>query len=250
MHLYAPLPSVLGPNNDESKDPAEIYRGLMGRFDEGIDWTIETVSRRVPGKEIWVTEFNPRGGQPGRPGAPEPVTPALQMHVAARALFALLRHPQVTVAQYFMLNFDPKNVFSVFVQTGDEYSKLPVAEAFSWFANAANGGVTYRGFVSRNKIPSGGAVPDSFFALEAGLFVSPHGRTLLVQNATEQAATLELSAFGDGPPDRVETMATPNLGASEKLPANPVQVPPAGKLKLAPYSRAYLGHVSCYCLDV
>jgi hypothetical protein len=62
----------------------------------------------------------------GSPRTPEPVTPALQMHVAARALFALLRHPQVTVAQYFMLNFDPKNAFSVFVETGSGYQAVPV----------------------------------------------------------------------------------------------------------------------------
>ncbi len=234
LHLYAPLTSVLGRN--PSTDPLRVYRGLMGRFDEGLDWTIETVSRRVPGKEIWVTEFNPRGGRPGSPGDPEPVTPALQMQVTARALLSLLRHPQVTVAQYFMLNFDPRNVFSVFVKSGDSYQPLPVAQAVSWFFNAANGGATYRGFASGNKIPGGGAVPDAFFAVEAGLFVGPQGRTLLVQNATEQVASLDLAPFGEGPPSHVDTLATPNLGAAEKLPANPVQIPPAGKITLPPFS--------------
>ena len=229
VHVYARV----GLLTSHSSDPSAVFRAAMARYDEGVDRLMNRIVSRLPGKEIWVTEFNPRGGDPGH--QQDLLTPAMQMHAAARACFAFLRHPEVAVVQYFMLNFEGKTNFAVFVRDGDAFRPLPVVEAMSWFNNAANGGVDYRGFVAGAKVPGGGMVRESFDALEGGLFTGPNGRTLLVQNATASAVSIDLAPFGTDTPTRIESLA-PSLTSSDRSPAEVLTIAPAASIALAPYS--------------
>ena len=230
VHAY---PSVnLLTVGSRANDPVAVFRAVMARYDEGIDRLIERIVARLPGKEIWVTEFNARGGEPGHQ---QSVTPAVQMHAAARAYFAFLRHPEVALAQYFMLNFDGSPEFSVFLRSGNGFRPLPVAEAVSWFDRAANGGVAYQGFVSGVKMSGGGLVKESFNAVEGALFTSANGGTLLVQNATASPISVDLSALGGGTPSRIESMS-PSISALERSAAEVVEVRPANLIELPAYS--------------
>jgi hypothetical protein len=209
---------------------------MMARYDSGADNLLTSLANRLPGKEIWITEWNPRAGAATAMDAPDPASPAMQMHAAARLIFTLLRHPEVTLAEYFMLNFDNAKAYTVFVKVDGSYHPIPVAQALAWFDNAANGGATFREYTWGSRIPGGGVLAnESYFPAVAGLFTARNGRTLLIQNATASQLSVNLSAFGPGLPRRIEVMAPP-LEDPEKAAAQIQTAPPASVVQLAPYS--------------
>lgn len=219
VHLYARL----------SGSETHLFEEIMGRFDSGVDRIINSIVRQVPGKEIWVTEWNPRGGDPSALNKADPRTAGMMMHAASRTVFALLRHPEVTISQYFMLNFDTQNAFTVFVKQGDAYRTTPPSEAMSWFNNAANGGATFQEYAWGDKTQEG------FTPVVAGLFAKGNGVTLIVQNAAPKPYRIELKPFYATAPDRVERML-PDLSRGGLYAAEVETVQAGGELLLPPLS--------------
>jgi len=68
VHLYSRLEEVTGDPNANHEPVTEAtaqrnFAALMARHDDGTDRVLADLEARVPGKEIWITEWNPRGGQ-------------------------------------------------------------------------------------------------------------------------------------------------------------------------------------------
>ena len=98
----------------------------MARMDEGTDGVLQDVERRVPGKEIWITEWNPAGAEgAGKPNRAETTTPGMMLQLVTRATLAFLRHPQVTVAQYFSIRFKPDSPKCMFLPRKGGYRPCP-----------------------------------------------------------------------------------------------------------------------------
>jgi hypothetical protein len=84
-------------------------RALMARVDDGTDSVLRELTQRLPGKEIWITEWNPRGAETAVSGnQTKPSTPAMQTHLVTRMTMAILRHPEVTVSLFFLISFLPR----------------------------------------------------------------------------------------------------------------------------------------------
>jgi hypothetical protein len=212
LHLYPfvqELESLPGGNT-----PLGLFHYLMGRCDAGTDRVIDEIAARVPGKNLWITEWNPRGGQP--PGfASDPVTPSMIALLTARMTLAFLRHPQVTRSLYFTVNFDTMPAFQAFVPvSGGRYAPLPVTAILGWFNHAANHGGTFQRVVERggNPIAAGPGTQDRYRAIEGGLFESDAGTTMILENASAAARSYDPTAGGKQPqPNSVEIIATPDL---------------------------------------
>ena len=160
----------------------------------------------------------------------------MMMHASSRTVFALLRHPEVTMSEYFMMNFDTQNAFTVFVKQGAEYLTTPPSEAMSWFNTAANGGVTFREYAWGGKLPAGGIMPNEGYSpVVGGLFIKGPARTLIVQNASGTPYRILLKPFGEALPDRVERMS-PSLDRTGLYAAEVESVQPAGEVALPPLS--------------
>jgi len=219
VHLYAEPVTVLGMRRGSRPDLTDdlrmrLFQGIMGRVDAGTDRVLNDVAARLPGKEIWITEWNPRGGNP-RNLEWEPLTAAMKMQFAVRQTLAILRHPEVKASLYFMLNFSSP-VFAEFIPDGREgFSPTGTAIALQWLDEAANGGATFRRYVEAASIPrpSGGVIPESYREIEAGLFQGPDTVTLIIQNASAQARLYNptQASRGKNPPDRVEVVSIPQL---------------------------------------
>ena len=113
IHLYPRLNDVLGPGAaDEPLTPrlaVRHLRALAARMDDGTDTEVQDIARRLPGKEIWITEWNPGGAKgAGAEHRVETTTPAMMLQLVTRATLAFLRHPQVTMSLFFSLRFKPK----------------------------------------------------------------------------------------------------------------------------------------------
>jgi hypothetical protein len=234
VHLYAREQTVVG--NGGGMDGMRLFAAYMGRFDSGVDHMIQRIAARVPGKEIWCTEWNPRGGDPSALTRSDPRTPAMMMHASTRTIFAFLRHPEVTQSSYFMLDFDLKQAFTVFVKQAGGYQTVPVTEALTWLDQAANGGATFREYAWGQKIPSGGVIPgETYDPVVAGLFEHPQTTTLIIQNATPTAFKTDLQTFQPAMPKRIEVM-TPPMDRQDLYPAEVLSVAPARLLTLPPFS--------------
>lgn len=221
IHLY-PLVDQMErlPGADT---PDGLFRYLMARCDAGVDRTIRDVASRVPGKEIWITEWAPHG--PGSWAKRDRVTPPMFALAVARMMLAFLRHPEVTRELFFTLNFATPPQYSHFVQGADgSYRPMADAQILGWFDHAANHGESFRRVVEQRGDPISPADPmgDSYREIEGGLFSSTNGTTFILQNAGARARTFD--AIGGGPlpkPSSVEVIGGSDLGNTER---SPVQV--------------------------
>jgi hypothetical protein len=237
IHLYPSLePLQRLPGGDTH---AGLFRYLMARADGGVDRTIESVSSRVPGKEIWVTEWGANGaGNWARHGA-EPVTPSMFVQVATRMLLTILRHPAVTHELFFTLNFDPPKQ-SYFVRAGEGgYRPEPAAQILGWFDQAANGGVRFQRVIERGATPVSPGVShdDSYRVVEGAVFASPHETTLILQNAGPAARAFDPTDGGSLPaPKSVEIITTPNLDDAERRAVQVDHAPATGAFAVPAFS--------------
>jgi len=244
IHLYPNHVATLGYDPGAQPEPtdelrARLFRSLMARVDEGTDRALGNLARRVPGKEIWITEWDPRGGSTWN--GYDPVTTAMNMHLMARQTLAILRHREVTASLFFMLNFLPHSHNAVFLPDGKRgFRPTGVAIALRWFDEAANGGATFQRFIEAEGrlVEGGGALKESYRKIEAGVFRSDHGVTLIVQNVSEKPRLYGLrhGSPSSAAPQRVEVLAMPNL--FDSTDATPeVQTPaPAEDILLPAYS--------------
>ena len=245
IHLYPRLNEVLG-RPDANKDPItpqiaeRNLRALLARVDEGTDEALREVAERVPGKEIWVTEWNPMGA----PGAGVedrivPTTPPLLLQLATRMTLAILRHPQVAISQYFSIRFPADDPHCMFLQGHEGYQPVPVAAALGWLNEAANGGATFQRFTEAGapRIPGGGVRKESYAAVEAALFRGPGHATLILQNVSAEARDWQAGRdLKLGKPSRVEQLGMPDL-ADPKIHAAQVEnLPLSTDIPVPPYS--------------
>jgi hypothetical protein len=241
VHLY-PDPSEVvgkplsGPPHTQAA-AARILSAMMARADQGVDRVLSDLEQRVPGKEIWVTEWNPRGPNPD--GSHDATTPPMLMQLTTRMTLAYLRHPAVTAALYFMLNFDPNEPFALYLPDGaGGFQPTPMAVVLQWLNQAANGGASYLAYAERGGVPisGGGAWPEAYSPVEAALFKSAAQATLLLQNASPSPRQWNPGALGLGNPREIATISLPILTDTTR-PAPPVQSLATGPgVVIPPYS--------------
>ncbi|HVO33893.1 MAG TPA: hypothetical protein VMU17_08250, partial [Elusimicrobiota bacterium] len=181
VHIYPRLRDATGDPQagttlTTADDALPRLRAMMARVDEGTDAILREIERRLPGKEIWITEWNARGANPMiQRGNIEPASPAMRMLWTARMMFVYLRHPAVTEALFFQLGFRPELPDPLFIATaGGGYQRTPTAVVLAWFGEAANAGGTYQRVIEEAAAPEagGGVRSESYRAIEGGLFHS------------------------------------------------------------------------------
>ena len=244
IHPYPRMDTIMGERGAAQGwgQPAEsmkLFRALLAHCDQGTDHVIEDVSQRLPGKEIWVTEWNTRGSDYQTKEEP---TPAMHIQLVTRMTFALLRHREVTMSLFFTLNFlrhgPAGGVFQSDGQGG--YRPMPQVLALRWFNEAANGGATFQRFLEAKsqRIPGGGALGESYFEVEAGLFRKPKSLTFIIQNCSAENRVFRLpKAISEKTPSQVETIATPDLtAASMEITPKSQSVAAGGEVRIPAYS--------------
>lgn len=241
VHLYPDPNQVVGqplagPPSSQAA-AARIFAAMMARCDQGVDRVLTDLEQRLPGKEIWVTEWNPRGPNPD--GSHDALTPPMLMQLTTRMTLAYLRHPAVTASLYFMLNFDPNVPFALYLPDGaGGFQPTPMAVVLRWLDQAANGGASYVAYSERgaHPIPGGGPWPESYSAVAAALFQSASQTTLLLQNASPAARRWSPGSLGLGSPREIETLSLPVLTDTTRA-APPVEsLAPGQSVVLPPYS--------------
>ncbi|HYA85968.1 MAG TPA: hypothetical protein VEI57_02745 [Nitrospirota bacterium] len=245
LHLYPRLRDVMsdpqaGVTPPTSENAMARLKAMMARVDEGVERILQDIERRLPGKEIWITEWNARGANPAtqRRDVAEPMSPAMEMLTTTRMALVYLRHPSVTASLYFMLSFRPRDPHAMFVPDGHgSYAPFPTAVALRWLNEAANSGGSFQRMIKKGElpIPGGGVREESYLPVEGGLFVSQGRTTLLVENASSATFIFEPSTLiPKRQPSRVETLVAADLVNLElqaamietQEPTEPVVTPP------------------------
>jgi hypothetical protein len=237
IHLYPvlePLQALPGGGSHEG-----LFRYLMARCDGGVDRTIGSVTARVPGKEIWITEWSAHGaGSWARTGA-DPVTTAMFTQAATRMLLSILRHPEVTRELFFTLNFDAQG-HSYFIRGADgSYHPEPAAQILGWIGRAANSGARFQRVVEQGAAPvsPGVSFGDTYREVEGAVFLSAGQTTLILQNSGARARTFDPAGGGRLPaPKSVEMISTSDLNGSERHAVKIDNVPATGPVPVPPYS--------------
>ncbi|MBW2624512.1 MAG: hypothetical protein JRD68_16505, partial [Deltaproteobacteria bacterium] len=187
VHLYPEADLILGPGASRRwpRNVEKLFPAMMARADQGTERVLNALVKKFPGKDIWVTEWNPNGVrfffQKQNVGFS-----GLAIHTTARMLLAFLRCPAFTVSTYHMLGFkgDPYSVFAPDHAGG--FIPAGPAVALEWFNRAANGGAAYQRLevAGAVRIKGNGAIPDeSYLDVEAALFTRGGKTTVLIHNA-------------------------------------------------------------------
>jgi len=219
IHLYPLVDQMQRYPGGNTADG--LFRYLMSRCDAGVDRTIRDIASRVPGKEIWITEWAPHGGNSWATG--NPVTPAMTAQAVAREMLAFMRHPEVTRELFFTLNFEVPPQYGHFVKVPDgSYRPMAEAQILGWFDRAANEGATFRRVVEKGAAPiSPAADPmrDSYREIEGGVFNNTSGTTLILQNAAAHARALDATDGGRlSNPSSIEIIGGDDLSDTGRRP--------------------------------
>ena len=217
-------------------------KAMMAQVDDGVERILQGMERRLPGKEIWITEWNSRGANAvSQLGAGvEPASPAMEMLLATRMALVHLRHSSVTVSLFFMYDFRPRNPFSMLVTDGrGGYMPVPTAAALRWLNEAANRGGSFQRVVEKDAKPIAGegVVPQSYLAVEGGLFQSKDHTTLILENVSADIFSLDPATLvANRRPSAIEFMSIPDLVKTDKLPARIERQDFAGSIMITPFS--------------
>jgi hypothetical protein len=242
LHLYPRIGQIMGSPDAirgwrRADEASRLFKALMAHCDQGAERAIEDARRRLPGKEIWITEWNTRGADYRETDEP---LDAMHVHLVARMTFVFLRRQEVTMSLFFTLNFTRSSVTCSFRPDGKGgYQPRPQIIALRWFNEAASGGPTYQRLVEAgaSRVPGGGAIDEGYLEVEAGLFRAAGRTTLIVQNCSPVARTLRLpESVPENAPSSIEILGAPDLCATEPI-APAIQPPEAGgKVRIPPYS--------------
>jgi len=245
VHLYPRLNEALGQRAaaEEEITPRIALRNLrvlMARADEGTDQVLGEIARRLPGKEIWVTEWSPRGAMPAAvSNEGNPTTPAMMLQLVTRMGLAILRNPQVTVSQFYAIFFLPNAPFRAFLPGSGGYQPVPAAVALRWLNEAANGGVTFQRFQESGgvRISGGGVRRESYGAVEAALFRGRRRAAMILQNVSPDSRVWQIAKdLNLGTPSRVERMTMADLADTTPRAARIETVQPSLDIPVPPYS--------------
>jgi hypothetical protein len=195
-----------------------IYPAMVARADEGFDRTLNDTAARVPGKEIWLTEWGGYDGAATFQGLNMSFS-GMWLHQITRAMLAQLRHREVTVSNYHAL-FVRGDMGSVFRKTAaGEYVTVNSADVLAWFFRAARGPdahyqrLTAEG--SERIVAQGNIANEGFRDVDACLLRQGKRRTVIVHNAWKDAREIDLSPLMRAKtPIVAECVETPDLMAS------------------------------------
>ncbi|MCP5433604.1 MAG: hypothetical protein H6923_10085 [Alphaproteobacteria bacterium] len=220
---------------------AKAFDALMACWDDGLHASLTELERQFPGKEIWVTEWNPRGGEPPDASGKLPThfepTPTFMLHATARALFGYLRHASVTAHNFFMFNFFDSPWCCMRPDGTGGYGPEPHGLAVSWFAQATAGAPHYRRMIEKApRIASPYLAGQSYGAVEAAHLQHREGATLLVQNAAPASRALALGDLSKGKPAMAETLSLPHMADAERRIAAPHPIEAGASVELPAYS--------------
>ena len=246
LHLYPRLRDVMGIPDAGETPPTPLnalprLKAMTARVDEGVEHILQATERRLPGKEIWITEWNPRGADTAiARGSGEPMTPAMEMLAAARLELVCLRHSSVTAALFFMYSFNERNAHAMFVSDRQGgYAPLPAAAALAWLNQAANAGGSFQRVVQAGARPvaGGGAQAESYLAVEGGLFRSGGRTTLILENVSADSFSFDpATLMPHSQPSKVEFISMPDISETAKLPAKINTGSNSGVVTVAPFS--------------
>ena len=248
VHIYPRMRSVMGdPRAGGTRPTPENalprLKAMMARVDEGVERILQSIERRLPGKEIWITEWNARGANPTAQRAAnedEPMSPAMEMLATARMALVYLRHPSVTASLYFKFDFRPGDSHAMFVADGrGGYAPLPTAAALGWLNEAANAGGSFQRVVQAGARPvaGGGALDESFLPVEGGLFQAGKRATLILENASGETLSFDpATLMPNRRPSKVEFISMPDLSDTPRRPAKINAGNSGGIIAVGPYS--------------
>jgi len=247
LHLYPRLREVMGDPEagitpPTSQNAVARLNAMMARVDEGVERILQDIEHRLPGKEIWVTEWNTCGANTvtERSNAIEPMSPPMEMLTTTRMALVQLRHPSVTASLFFMYSFRQRDPHAMFVPDGrGSYAPVPTAVALHWLSEAANSGGSFQRLIQEGEhsVPGGGAKNESYLPVEGGLFESPKHTTLLVENVSSNSPSFDPSTLVKGRhPNRVETLAMPDLLNLDRTVVKIETQDPAGPIVIPPFS--------------
>jgi hypothetical protein len=259
-HLYPTLEGSGGPGSIASLPGGvgKVYPAFMARTDEGFTRSITATAARMPGKEIWVTEWGAFEPSSTLGGVPVQFD-GMWLHMIVRGLFAQLRHREVTISTPHAL-FANGNLMSAFRRanapdagarpaelggnggaTGG-YVPINFAGVVAWFGEAMRGPdahYTRLAAEGSRRIAAETTYPgEGFRDVEAGLFRVGRRHTLLVQNAWDTPQRIDLAAvLGSGGDVRIDLIETPKLLESlqRQTPA-PREIPASPQIDAPPYS--------------
>ena len=239
IHLYPDPAQMIQQAGNPG--PAREFQLFMGKADAGVDRALSDLARRVPGKEIWITEWSPRGGNFADTfGQPDLVPPQMNAQLVARETLAFLRQPAVTQALYFTLNADSNSVFRAYVQdSAGNYLPMPATVVLQWFDQAANDNSTFQRLVDSTSLPvSGlGEFSDSYNPVEGGLFNSAKGTTLIIQNASSETRWYDPATQSQkNAPTSVELLVADNFTSTAYDPAPVQNLDPHAPILIPPFS--------------
>jgi len=218
-----------------------VFDAMVARADGGYDRVLNDLAGRVPGKEIWVTEYGAFDPQQMFYGSPLHFT-GLWLHQVTREMLTMMRHPQVTVSCYHAIYFAENALMSSIALKDGGSSPTNASLVQSWLFHASRGpGCTWQRLRvdGANRVSANGTIPgESFLDVEAGLFRKGTQHTLFVHNASRTARRIDLSQIA--PPQAVvkaETIVTPDLLASlETAAAAPQPLTVVPSLEAPAYS--------------
>ncbi len=244
VHLYPSASGVVGVEavRDMAGNLGLIYPAMIARADDGYERTLADTAARMPGKEIWLTEW---GGYDRNAtfGDVRMEFTGAWLHQITRALLAQLRRREVTVSNYHAL-FVRGDMGSTFRRDGKGgYARVNASNVLDWFFHATRGpDAHYQRLAAEgsNRIVARGNIPgEGLRDVEAALFRRGRARTLLVHNAWDTAREIDLrDLVGTAPPIAAEAIETPDLMASlQQASPEPKALTAAGlKVTAPPYS--------------
>ncbi len=247
VHLYPRLRDVMGDPaaGATPASPANALprlNAMMARADQGIEGILQGVERRVPGKELWITEWNATGANPVvQGGVGSAMSPAMEMLTTVRMALVQLRHPSVTCSLFFSFGFTQRQ-HPMFVPDGrGSYLPVPTAAAYGWLNQAANAGGSFQRIVPAGARPvtGGGSRNESYFPVEGGLFQTGTRATLILENVSADAFSFDPAALmPNRRPSKAELISTPSLFDTAVLPAKISSADVAGVIAIPPFSVA------------
>lgn len=241
-HLYPTLEGSAGPGSVASlpRGVDKIYPAFMARTEEGFSRSISATVARMPGKEIWVTEWG--AAEPASLfGGPPVRFDGMWLHMIIRGLLAQLRHKEVTISTPHAM-FASGNLMSAFRRAPQGYLPINFAGVVGWFCEAMRGPDAHYTQVSAEgsiRIAAQSTYPgEGFRDVAAGLFRVGRRRTLFVQNAWSKPQRIDLAQLvGAGGGLRIDLLETPDLldSLQDRAP-DPRPAPAAQQVLAPPYS--------------
>jgi hypothetical protein len=257
VHLYPTIEASAGkgslaglPGNVD-----KVFPAFMAHTDAGYTRSISDTIARMPGMEIWNTEW----------GAFEPAATlggaraefdGMWMHQICRSILTMLRFKEVTAMTIHALFFSG-NLMSAFRRAGGvetidrgnglgagagthgEYVPINFTSVMQWFCEAGAGPDSHYRTIAvegaREVAGNGAYEGESYRDVDACLLRRGQQRTLFVQNADRAPRRIDLSdLLGAGTGVTADALVTTNLTDSLQLAAPKPQPLPAGRTIDAP----------------